>query len=298
MNDKMHYNSHIGYHILALLISCIWGSTFVASKILLNAGLTPSEIMCLRFAIAYVIMLPFCHAQIKAHSIKDELLFAALGLSGGSLYFLAENTAVELTTSTSTVALLVSTTPILTALAFRMCWKEEKLSSAFMTGSAIALVGVTLVIFNGVFVLDDNPLVILLAFGAAVTWAIYGMILRVMEPKYDSAVITRKVFFWGVLTMLPVCFIEDNNFSFEIVSQPRVYVTLIFLSIIASLFCFHFWNVVTRKLTVVVASNYLYFNPVTSLITAYFVLSERITLLAIIGCILTILGVYMCNRKH
>lgn len=295
------------WHLLALITACIWGSTFVASKVLLNAGLSPAEIMCMRFLIAWVLMLPWAHKKLITN-IKDELLFVVLGLSGGSLYFLAENTAVKLTSATSTVALIVCTTPIVTALMNRCIYRNEHLNGRFLFGTMVALIGVALVVFNGVFVLDDDPLVILLSFAAALTWGIYSLVIRQMENRYSSAVITRKVFFWGVITMLPVCIWEVLSPEAEaphsmaaigqIISQAQVWTTLVFLSFIASLVCFLVWNIVLRRIGIIAAGNYLYFNPVTSLIAAWLVLDERITLLAVIGCGLTIVGVYLCNKKR
>ena len=261
------------WHLLALLVACIWGSTFVASKVLLNAGLNPAEIMCLRFILAWVLMLPLSLGRRKQRQrsakdlLWDEFLFIILGLTGGSLYFLSENTAVKLTSATSTVALIVGTTPIVTALMNRMVHHDEHLSNRFLGGSLVAVIGVALVVFNGVFVLDDDPLVILLSFAAAVSWGFYSLVIRNVERRHSSITITRKVFFWGVITMLPTCI----------------------------------WNIVLRRIGIIAAGNYLYFNPVTSLIAAYLVLSERITWLAIIGCLLTIVGVYLCNHgstKH
>jgi len=284
------------WHLLALSVACFWGSTFVASKVLLNAGLTPAEIMCLRFVLAWVLMLPWCHKQLLTN-LRDELLMVVLGLTGGSLYFLSENTAVQISSATSTVALLVCTTPIVTALMNRMIHRNEHLSGRFLVGSMIALVGVSLVVFNGVFVLDDDPLVIILSIGASVMWGIYSLVIRHVEKRYSSAVITRKVFFWGILTMLPVCLLEENNFDTELFT-PTVIGTLLFLGLVASLGCFLLWNIVLRRIGIIAAGNYLYFNPVTSLIVAYFVLDERITWLAILGCGLTIAGVYFCNKKR
>ncbi|MCR5395138.1 MAG: DMT family transporter [Bacteroidales bacterium] len=318
------------WHILALLTACIWGSTFAASSLLIRAGLTPAEIMCLRFIIAYLLMLPFelrgMIQRARAHrfsdraalwmTIRDEGLFVLLGLTGGSLYFLSENYAVKLTNFTSTVALIVCTCPIWTALLNRLIWRSEHITNRFIFGSVTAVAGVTLVVLNGVFVLDDNPWVILLSFGAALMWAIYSLILKVLDRRYSSAVITRKVFWWGVLTMLPVVCIEarmgesqlwnltdhaaawgESLFNLDLITQPEVWVTLLFLSLIASLGCFLTWNIVCKRLSIVTASNYLYFNPVTSLWMGAILLGEQVTWPALIGCAVTIAGVYLCNRK-
>lgn len=291
------------WHLLALIVACTWGCTFVASKVLLNAGLTPAQIMLMRFALAWIMMIPFAmrrkpkrHEQMSRQRIIDELLFVILGLMGGSLYFLAENTAVEMTSATSTVALILGTTPIITAFMNRFLHRSEHLSQQFLIGSAIALAGVALVVFNGVFVLDDDPLVMLLSFAATASWGVYSLVIRHVERRYSSLVITRKVFFWGVVTMLPVC-IYEGPIEIGLLFQTRVWITLLFLSIIASLGCFLLWNITIRHIGIIEASNYLYFNPVTSLVAAYLVLNERITSLAIIGCGLTIIGVYFCNKK-
>lgn len=285
------------FHVFALIASMVWGSTFVSSKVLLNAGMSPAEIMTIRFVIAYIVMLPFSHKFMISKSWKDEFLFVALGITGGSMYFLTENTAVGIASATSTVALIVCSTPVITALINRMIWRSEKLSSRFLTGSLIALVGTALVVFNGIFILDDNPLVIILSLAASLCWAFYSIILRVMEKKYDSFVITRKVFFWGVLTMLPYFIFDDIHLTAQMFTRGDVLFNVIFLALVASLGCFLLWNIVTSKIGIVVSSNYLYFNPVVALITANIVLDEKITVYAVVGCIITIIGVYLCNKK-
>ncbi len=285
------------FHVFALIASMVWGSTFVSSKVLLNVGMSPAEIMTVRFVIAYLVMLPFNHNYLKSKSLKDEFLFMLLGITGGSVYFLTENTAVGIASVTSTVALIVCSTPVITALINRMIWRSEKLSSSFLVGSVTALVGTALVVFNGIFILDDNPLVIILSLAASLCWAFYSIILRVMSKRYDSFVITRKVFFWGVVTMLPYFLFDDIHISADMFTHGDVLFNVVFLALVASLGCFLLWNIVTSRIGIVVSSNYLYFNPVVALITGHVVFSEQITVYAVVGCIITILGVYLCNKK-
>jgi drug/metabolite transporter (DMT)-like permease len=301
------------WHLLALTVSCIWGSTFASSSVLIKAGLSPAEIMCLRFLFAYLLLLPFCRQRIIPKSWRDELLFVCLGITGGSLYFLTENYAIKLTTFTSTVALIVCTTPILTAILNRLFWRSEPLTNRFFCGSFIALSGVSMVVLNGVFVLDDNPWVILLSFLAALCWAFYSIILKVLEHRYSTSVITRKTFFWGVITMIPAVILLASHgesqlivssgsmssigFNAALLLENRIFANLLFLSLIASLGCFFAWNVVCKRISIVSASNYLYFNPIVSLLVGAVFLNEKLTLMAVAGCLLTIAGVYLCNRR-
>ena len=52
-------NYRFFYHIVALLVASIWGSTFISTKLLLLAGMTAAQIFVLRFAIAYVLLLVY-----------------------------------------------------------------------------------------------------------------------------------------------------------------------------------------------------------------------------------------------
>lgn len=285
------------YHTLGLLTACIWGTTFVASKLLLNAGMTPAEIMCVRFLIAWVILLFFTGRRLWCRTLRDEMLFVILGITGGSWYFFSENTALQIGTATQTVALIVCTTPVVSALLLHWFWRE-KLSSGFYIGSVVALAGVVLVVSNGVIVFDDNPWVAVLAASASLSWAVYSIVLRDVERRYSSAFITRKVFFWGFVTMLPYFLWRPPTMTFSMLLSPEVLWPMAYLAFICSLGCFYVWNIVVRGLGIVVSGNYLYFNPVTAMIVAAIVLAEPVTLLGVLGCLLVIGGVWLCNSLY
>lgn len=107
---KIMAKSKALYHIMALLTVIVWAVTFVSSKILLANGLSPAEIFFLRFLLAYLGLLPFARRRLWCKNFKHELLMIVLGVTGGSAYFLAENTALKFT-SAGNVCLLVSSTP-------------------------------------------------------------------------------------------------------------------------------------------------------------------------------------------
>ena len=73
-------------------------------------------------------------------------------LTGGSLYFLTENTALTMSYA-SNVSLIVCTAPLLTAIVIRLFYKKYRLSTQFVIGSFVALSGVAINVFNGHFVL-------------------------------------------------------------------------------------------------------------------------------------------------
>lgn len=287
--------AHI-FHILAILTSAIWGTTFISSKLLLQEGLSPAAIMILRFVLAYVLMLPFVKGKWFCRSLKDELLMVLLGISGGSLYFLLENTALVYTQA-SNVAIIIAATPLLTMLTVNLLDGGKGASKRLYGYSLMSLAGVALVIFNGNFVLKLNPIGDLLTFGAVVTWVIYSIIIAKVQERYSSWMITRKIFFYGVVTLLPYFLIEPWDVTWEMMSRPMVWGNIAYLGVLASLGCYMTWNIVIKRLGAVDATNYLYINPIVAMITANLLLGERITPLAIAGTALILVGVYLAERK-
>ena len=282
---------------MAILTSAIWGTTFISSKLLLQEGLSPAAIMILRFVLAYVLMLPFVKGKWFCKSLKDELLMVLLGISGGSLYFLLENTALVYTQA-SNVAIIIAATPLLTMLTVNLLDRGKGASKRLYGYSLMSLAGVALVILNGNFVLKLNPIGDLLTFGAVVTWVIYSIIIAKVQERYSSWMITRKIFLYGVVTLLPYFFIEPWDVTWEMMSRPMVWGNIAYLGVLASLGCYMTWNIVIKRLGAVDATNYLYINPIVAMITANLLLGERITPLAIAGTALILVGVYLAERKR
>ncbi|EGK00377.1 DMT family transporter [Dysgonomonas gadei] len=283
------------YHIIAIFTVIVWGTTFVSTKILIGYGLSPVEIFLYRFVLAYIGIWFFCPRTLFANSKKDELLCVAAGLTGGALYFVFENTALGITLA-SNVSLIVCTSPIFTALLTFLFYKKEPLRPRLITGSLVALVGMALVVFNGSFILRINPLGDMLTVLAALSWAFYGIILKQLNGKYSTLFITRKVFFYGIITMLPFSLMDSATFTPSLLINPVIASNLIFLGLIASLLCFIAWNSAVKELGVVQTSNYIYFVPLVTLLTSAIVIDEHITIVALFGSVFILLGVYVAEN--
>ena len=236
-----------GYHLLAVLTIAIWGVTFVNTKVLLLHGLQPMEIFLLRFIVAYLCIWTISPKRIKSQSWKDEGLFFILGLVGGTIYFVAENTAIGLT-YVNNVAFIVCTAPLITTLLAILFVKSVKATAPLILGSLTALVGVGMVIYNGHFVLRLDPLGDTLALVAAFSWAIYSLVIKKVSAHYPATFITRKVFFYGILTVIPLFSLKPWKFPLEHLAQPAVWMNLLFLSVVASFLCFLWWSVAVKKI--------------------------------------------------
>ena len=175
-------------------------------------------------------------------------------LTGGSLYFLTENTALTMSYA-SNVSLIVCTAPLLTAIVIRLFYKKYRLSTQFVIGSFVALSGVAIIVFNGHFVLN---------------------------LKYSTAFITRKIFFYGIISLLPIYTYQLLYWSRNLLFDPVIMGNLLFLGVVASMLCYMMWNVVLKNLGTVRASNYIYFNPVMTLLASSIVLGEALTTVSLL----------------
>jgi drug/metabolite transporter (DMT)-like permease len=201
-------------HLLALLTILIWGTTFVSTKVLLNE-FTPVEILFFRFLIGYLVLFLIYPRSMRIVSSREEWLFIATGLCGVTLYFLIENIALVYTTA-SNVGVIVSIAPFFTAVLAHFFLEGEKLTRRFIIGFGIALSGIILIAFNSSFILQLNPLGDLLAFVAPAVWAIYSVLMRKIGAlPYHTIGATRKVFFYGLVFMLPALFLFEFHWDLD-----------------------------------------------------------------------------------
>ena len=298
---------------MAFIVVAIWGSTFVFTKMLLQSGLSPAQIFTLRFIIAYVLLLAFSltrqHRWLSC-SLKDELLMVVLGITGGSMYFLTENAAMLYTTATNT-SLIVCSCPLFAMLLFALFYRQsEPIGRMQAVGSLLACLGMAVVVLNGHFVLHLSPLGDMLAFAACLCWAVYSLLMKPALERYSTLFITRKVFFYGLLTIIPYYILRPDEADVSIFNlplgacdallakNPSILLNLLFLGIVASLICFLVWNWVIGKLGAVVATNWVYFNPITTILFAWWLLSEQITVWFLLGTALILAGMYLADRRN
>ena len=280
-------------HLAGVITVSMWGYSFVSSKVLLENGLGPVQIYVLRFLLAYVIVLGLNHKKIFSHSLRDELLFAVCGLCAGSLYFIAENTALEYTLTTN-VSLLTSMSPLITALLVALVYRTEKLGIGTWVGSAIAIMGVGCVVFNSSSSLEVRPLGDFLSLAAAFSWSVYSLVLRRLNAGYDVWFITRKTFFYGLVSAVPFLLFETDTVNIlEVISRPQVYGNLLFLGLGASTAAYVLWALTVRQVGAVKANNYMYLQSIITLLVSAVVLGEKITLLGCVGILLILGGLWL-----
>lgn len=288
-------NSNTLGHLTALLTVAIWGTTFISTKVLLVA-FQPIEILFFRFLLGLLALTLACPRRLRGTTLRQELTFAGAGLCGVCLYYLLENIALTYTMA-SNVGVITSVAPFFTVILSYLVLKEEKPGVNIFAGFVLAMAGVFFISFNGAK-LELDPVGDLLALLAAFSWACYSVLTKKLSAYgYPTTLVTRRIFCYGLLFMLPTLLFFDLKLEPARFASPVNIFNILFLGLGASALCFVTWNFAVKTLGAVKTSVYIYMVPVITVITSVIILHETITPMAAAGTALTLTGLLLSESK-
>lgn len=289
-------NSTAKGHLAALITILIWGTTFISTKVLL-VDFQPIEILFFRFLMGLLALLIVYPHRLKGTTMKQESIFVAAGLCGVCLYYLLENIALTYTMA-SNVGVIISVAPFFTAILSHLFLKQdEKLRANFFIGFIVAMLGIGLISFNGAS-LQLNPIGDLLALLAAFLWACYSILTRKISSfGYHTILTTRRVFFYGILFMIPALFLFDLKLDLSRFANTTYLLNILFLGLGASALCFVTWNFAVKRLGAVKTSIYIYLVPVITVAASVLIIHEPFTWITGIGTVLTFAGLLISEKK-
>lgn len=280
-------------HLAAGVTVLIWGMTFISSKKLLHL-LSPAELMFFRFLIGYAGLTLLHPLPLKWTGARREGLFALAGLCGVCLYFMLQNIALTKTLA-SNVGIIVSVAPFFTAVLSRFLQKGgARLPAGFLIGFFLAMAGIVLVSLSGAGPVL-SPAGDFLAVLAALAWAVYSILCRAVGRwGYGTVASTRRVFFYGLLFMLP--FALDFKTDVPKLFHGESLFHLLFLGLGASAVCFVTWSAAVLRLGAVTSSVYIYASPVITVVTSVLFLGEPLTARSALGIALILSGLILSGK--
>ena len=292
----MRTKNEISGHLFALTAILVWGTTFTSTKILLKS-FAPVEILFFRFIIGFTVLFILSPRKISVKNMRQELIFAAAGFCGITMYFLMENIAL-LHTTASNAGVIVSLSPFFTGILSFYFSDDEKPDISFFIGFVIALTGIGLISFNGMMNLNLNPIGDFLALLAAFFWSLYSILMKkVSKFGYSNLESTKRVFFYGLFFMIPAILISDFKWEFIRFADPVNLFNILFLGAGASALCFAAWNTAVNILGAVKTSVYIYIVPIVTVLSAALVLGEKLTIISVCGVIITFAGLLISENK-
>ena len=292
-------------HLAALFTTAVWAMTYISTKVVLRS-FSVMDVTFFRIIIAYVSLVLFSLIPQKnaappqkaasvgtSARIRSEIPFVCAGFFGITAYFLFQNIGMTYTTATNS-SIILNTVPLFTALlAWAFLKDRTGIHPLFFLGFVMAMAGIAIIS------LQDGPAGVhlrgdFLILMASVTWGLYTLFTpKINSHGYSSIRVTRRLYFWGLVLMIPAMVFYRFRPDLKALLQPGVLPHLLFLGVIASAVCFVTWNYAIRQLGGVRTNIYVYGQPVITVVGSALILHEMITPQLLLGIVLSMAGVIL-----
>jgi drug/metabolite transporter (DMT)-like permease len=283
--------------ILLLAAVLIWGSTYVVTK----AGVEdapPMLFALLRYCVASAFLVPLAllrggMAKLPRPTPRKTLLL--MGLTGVALYYTGFNLALTYTTA-SQGALVQSSTPAVTAV-MAVVWLRERLSRARTAGIALAVGGVLLVVTGATAGGSASSPVLgnLLMFATVIVWGLYTVLAK-RVAQADPVAITAAVAVVGMVLLVPGAVVETAGAPMPAISIGT-WLRAAYLGALPSAASYLLYNRALRDLEASMAGAFTNLAPVIGAVSGVLVLGETMTLSAVFGGVLVLIGVWLSSRR-
>lgn len=282
-------------YLLILLAIIFWGASFVATKTVLHE-IKPVTIIILRLILASVLLTIIALSTKRTFSINLK--------SHGWIFILAlvavfhlwiQVTGLQYTTASNT-GWIIGTAPVFMALLGFIFYKE-KITFLQFAGIMVALAGLLLLIGKGditnIGLIENKG--DLLVLGSAFTWGVYSMVNKKISLSYSPLMTILYLFLMMVVIIIPFN-LNSETINSVINLSPTGWMLILFLGILCSGVAYVIWAQALRDMESAKVGAFLYFEPLVTVIAAWFFLNEEITLLMILSGLLITAGVFIVNK--
>ncbi|MGG0120846.1 DMT family transporter [Bacillus paranthracis] len=276
------------------LAASIWGGMYVVSKYVLDF-IPPLTLVWLRFIIAFVVLSMILKItekkQKKTVTIrkKDWLLFAWIGFIGYFISITCQFIGTKLSDA-HTGSLVTSATPAFMII-FAAIILKEKLTARRLLSTIIATIGVIIVIGWDIEIGSYFIGTIILV-GAAITWALLSIYVKIASARFSSLVITTYAIFFSLFFITPFMIWEFQSNPIE---HINLYVVLgvLYLGIVSTAGAFFLWNKGLELMDASIGSLFFFFQPIVGSLLGWLLLNETLSSNFFIGGILIICSVFI-----
>ncbi|HSW55061.1 MAG TPA: DMT family transporter [Ignavibacteriaceae bacterium] len=283
-------------YLLILLAIIFWGTSFVATKTVLNE-IKPVTIIILRLILASILLTIIALSTRRKFSINLK--------SHGWIFILAlvavfhlwiQVTGLQYTTATNT-GWIIGTAPVFMAILGFVFYKEKITPLQFL-GILVAVAGLLLLIGKGditnIGLIENQG--DLLVLGSAFTWGVYSMVNKKISLSYSPLMTILYLFLMMAVIIIPFN-LNTENITSVIKLSFISWTWILFLGIFCSGIAYVIWAQALRDMESAKVGAFLYFEPLVTVIAAWFFLQEEITLLMIFSGLLITAGVFIVNKE-
>ncbi len=284
--NKLRDTTFLSY----LFTIILWGSAFPMIKIALN-DFSAESLSAFRLILATIILLPFVIIKkLPTPELRDIPVIFILGFCGFVIYHTALNFG-ETLISAGISGILVSTTPIFSS-ALAYIFLKEHFSKWNWLSSLVAFIGVSIISISKDDYTTINVLGVFIILLASFSESLYFTFQKKYIEKYGFIAFTLYTIMASspfMLIFIPEIINDIHGATFTSI------VSVLYLAIFPTIIPYVLLAYIVKSVGVSDATMSLYLTPIVSLLLSYLLLDELPTTLAIIGGIITLLGVSLSN---
>ncbi|HEH8375822.1 TPA: DMT family transporter [Staphylococcus aureus] len=284
--NKLRDTTFLSY----LFTIILWGSAFPMIKIALN-DFSAESLSAFRLILATIILLPFVIIKkLPTPELRDIPVIFILGFCGFVIYHTALNFG-ETLISAGISGILVSTTPIFSS-ALAYIFLKEHFSKWNWLSSLVAFIGISIISISKDDYTTINVLGVFIILLASFSESLYFTFQKKYIEKYGFIVFTLYTIMASspfMLIFIPEIINDIHGATFTSI------VSVLYLAIFPTIIPYVLLAYIVKSVGVSDATMSLYLTPIVSLLLSYLLLDELPTTLAIIGGIITLLGVSLSN---
>ncbi len=282
-------------YVLLLATMLIWAGSFIFIKIGLEE-IGPYNLAFYRFILASPILLILAKIRegLKRLNLRDFPKIVILSLTGVTLLYATQFTALMYTTATN-ASILINTSVIFIALISFIA--GEKFTKLRVLGIVMSFIGVMMIISKGhplefftTKTIFGDLLMILNGF----LWSIYTITGKNLLEKYGPMTLTSYAFVLGSILLYPFAAYEGLKNPFEF--STILLTSIAYLAILCSVFAYVVWYDALQKMDAARVAVFIYLIPLFTAIMAYFALNEKIDVYTAFGGIITMIGIYLTEK--
>lgn len=288
--------------VVLVLANIVYATSYVATRLTLD-DIPPSALALARLVIGSLILVPLAFALRKrgapvlTRGDRWRIFWmGALGLAGAfalSHWGLARSTATN-------GSLLITVEPI-TLLLLAPLLLGERLTRREGAGAALALLGATVVVANGIPGISQTlvphwrgDLLLILA---AVAYASYSLIGREVLARHSSVSVTAWSIVWGAVAMLPLALIERASGAVPRLT-PMAIAGILYLAVVITALGYLAWNYALERVPASRAAIFLNLQPLVGALLGVGVLDEPLTPYIVAGGALILAGLTLTVKEE
>ena len=285
--------------LLFVLLSAIWGTSFMAIKVGLDY-LPPVLFAAFRYDIAAVVMLGYAAVAVDYWTPRTKADYLTV-LVEGVLIIALYNAFLfvgELGVSSGVAAILIGMSPVLTTGFSRAFLPSERLSVVGVAGLLLGFVGVGLVVFprDGMLAVSDlvSPGFVLLA---AASVALGSVLVQRLDGDISSEGMVAWSTAFGAVLLHVISFARPAESLAAADLATEAVVALGYLAVVASAIGYVVYFDLLERLGAIEINLVSYAAPVFAAISGWLVLDETLDVLSALGFFVIFVGFALLKRR-